>query len=89
MHSFREPLWQDGHYVLWNWLELAGIDTNKYKGHSTRGASASTAKVLEANINAIMRNASWRNSKSLAKYYHKSVEDPGEIQRTILRTVRK
>ena len=35
-----------------------------------------------------MRNASWRDSKSFAKFYHKSVEDPGKVQRTILRSVR-
>lgn len=66
-------------------MKLAGINTEKYKGHSIRGASASSAKELGASLNAIMRNASWRDSKSFAKYYHKTVEDPGVVQRLLLR----
>ena len=58
-------------------LNLAGIDTQRYKGHSTRGASASSAQAMGANLNAIMRTASWRDSHSFAKLYHKSLEDPG------------
>ena len=65
-------------------LSLAGIDTTKYKGHSTRGASASSAQAMGASLNAIMRNASWRHAKSFAVHYHKTVDDPGEVQRAIL-----
>lgn len=65
-------------------LTMAGINTEKYKGHSTRGASASSAKALGANLNAIMRNASWRDARSFATYYHKNVEDPGAVQKAIL-----
>ena len=68
-----------------NVLKLAGIDVEKYKAHSTRGASASSAQAMGANLNAIMRNASWRDTQSFAKFYHKSIEDPGEVQRTILK----
>ena len=70
-----------------NVLSLAGIDTSKYKGHSTRGASASSAQVMGASLNAIMRNASWKDAKSFAVHYHKTIEDPGEAQRAILNTV--
>ena len=62
-----------------NGLNRAGIKTERYKGHST-----SSAKAMGANLNAIMRNASWRDSKSFAKYYHTSIEDLGETQRLIL-----
>ena len=66
-------------------LEEAGVDTNRYKGHSTRGASASRAQAMGASLNAIMRNASWRDAKSFAVHYHKSLDDPSEAQRAILR----
>ena len=68
-------------------LGRAGIDTEVYKGHSTRGASASSAHAMGASLNAIMRNASWRDAKSFAVHYHKTIEDPGEVQRAILDTV--
>ena len=66
-------------------LERAGIDTKKYKGHSTRGASASAARAMGASLNAIMRNASWRDAKSFAVHYHKSLDDPSEAQKAILK----
>ena len=67
-----------------NVLTLAGVDTAKYKGHSTRGASASSAKAMGASLNAIMRNACWRDAKSFGIYYHKNIEDPAAVQRAIL-----
>ena len=66
-------------------LERAGVNTEKYKSHSTRGASASAARAMGASLNAIMRNASWKDAKSFAIHYHKSLDDPSEAQRAILR----
>jgi transposase-like protein len=67
-------------------LALSGVDTSKYRAHSTRGASASSAWTMGANINAILRNASWRDAKSFAVHYHKTIEDPGAVQRAVLDT---
>ena len=52
-----------------NVLSLSGINTEKYKGQST---------------NAIMGNASWRDSQIITKLCHKSKEHPGITQRLIL-----
>lgn len=65
-------------------LDLAGIDTDRYKAHSTRGAAASTARAMGANLNAIMRNASWKDARSFALYYNKTINDPGQAQRAVL-----
>ena len=65
-------------------LNLAGINTNKYKAHSTRGASASAARAMGANINAIMKNASWKDARSFAVFYNKTINDPGKVQRAVL-----
>ena len=56
-------------------MQMAGIDISKYRGHSTRGASTSTAKRLGVPLNLIMRQASWRSATSFAKYYDKRLED--------------
>ena len=67
-------------------LELAGIDTHHYRGNSTWGASASAARMMGASLNAVMRNASWRDAHNLAIHYHKTIEDPDQVQRAILET---
>lgn len=69
-----------------NVLTLSGIDTKQYKGHSTRGAAASAARDMGVNLNAIMRNASWRDARSFAVHYHKDIVDRGRVQRAILDT---
>ena len=67
-----------------NALGLAGIDSAKYKPHSTRGATASTARAVGANINAIMKNASWKDARSFAVFYNKTICDPGRVQKAVL-----
>ena len=67
-------------------LKLGGIDTDRFKSHSTRGASASAAKAMGMSLNAVLRNASWKDAKSFARFYHKTIENPGAVQRAILDT---
>ena len=55
-------------------LKDAGLDTSKYKSHSTRGASASAAKRLGVPLNLIMKRASWRCVTSFAQFYDKELE---------------
>ena len=55
-------------------LALAGIDTDCYGGHSTRGASTSAAKRLGVPINLILKQASWRSVTSFANHYDKELE---------------
>lgn len=70
-------------------LSLAGIDTIKYKAHSTRGAAASAARAMGASLTAIMRNASWKDARSFAVFYNKTINDPGQVQRAILERPRR
>ena len=76
--SFAPPYKPISRDTLARWtvktLSLAGIDTAKYSGHSTRGASASAAKRCGVPINLILRQAGWRNEGSFAKFYDKSLD---------------
>ena len=54
-------------------LEEAGIDTDYYKGHSTRAASCSKARMNEVSIEEIMKNAGWSNCETFHKFYNKPV----------------
>ena len=69
-------------------LSMAGIDTSRYKSHSTRGASTSAAKRLGVPINTIMKQASWRSVQSFAKFYDKRLEDDTmDMQNALLENV--
>ena len=55
-------------------LNKSGLDTSKYKSHSTRGASASAARRLGVPLNLIMKRASWKSAISFAHFYDKEIE---------------
>ena len=67
-------------------LDLAGIDSSKYRSHSYRGASVSEAKSKGASINAIMMAGRWRNVSTFRNYYDAPSEE-SEIGRLILNDV--
>ena len=41
---------------------------------------------MGASLNAVMSNASWKDARSFVTNYHKTIEDPGHVQRAILDT---
>ena len=51
--------------TLANWtkqiMKLSGIDVNKFKAHSTRGASKSKAKSCGVSVSEILKMADWSN----------------------------
>lgn len=55
-------------------LQAAGIDTQVYKSHSTRGASASATRSSGVKLNLIMKHAGWRRADSFAKHYNKQID---------------
>ena len=67
-------------------LNLAKIDTNKYKSHSTRGAAASAARYSGIHLNLIMKQAGWRCATSFARHYNKRIEreEAQEVSGTLL-----
>ena len=52
-------------------LARAGIDTTRYKAHSTRAASTSAAKRNATPIAKIMGAAGWKSIDTFAKFYDK------------------
>ena len=66
-------------------MDWAEVNTTKWRGHSTRGASASKAKKLGVALNSIMKQAGWKCSTSFANFYDKTIEiDPTEMAEAIL-----
>ena len=76
--SFVSPYKPIARDTLSRWvlrtLNMAGIDTDRFKSHSTRGASVSAAKRLGISVNMILKHAGWRKEDSFAKYYDKDIE---------------
>jgi len=57
-------------------LDLAGIDTQYFKAHSFRGASASAAASGGCKLQNILKTADWRTDKNFKKFYlRKPVHD--------------
>ena len=57
-------------WLKWT-LARAGININKYSGHSTRSAVTSAARDCGVNINSIKRSAGWTNASTFCKFYKK------------------
>ena len=65
-------------------LSSAGIDTSKFKGHSTRTASSS--HLADNNIN-IMLSAGWSNERTFQQFYHRRSDPEFNFGQEILRTL--
>lgn len=57
-----------------NALEWAGVDTSRFKAHSTRGASTSKACSLGIDVNHLLRQASWKSAETFGRFYNKTIE---------------
>ena len=55
-------------------MQLAGIDTTKYKAHSTRGAATSKAKTIGLSAKEILERANWTRELTFKRYYYRETE---------------
>ena len=76
--SFAPPYKAISRDTLARWvltsLRMAGIDTSKYRSHSTRGATASAANRLGVPLRLILKQAGWKNQESFARFYNKDID---------------
>ena len=61
-------------------LEMAGINTKEFKGHSTRSASTSKAAALGFSASEILSWANWRNANTFNKFYNRQKAIVGKSQ---------
>ena len=88
--SYVSPHHGIGRDTLARWtlsvLSMAGINTLKYRSHSTRGASASAARACGVNLNTLMKHAGWKSQDLFAKFYNKRIDrDPLPVQNILLK----
>jgi integrase len=56
-------------------MKAAGIDTTRYKPHSTRSASTSAAARVGVTIDNILSCAGWSNCETFARFYNKPLSE--------------
>ena len=78
--SFRKPHAPISRDTVSRWvlhtIMQAGVDTSKYKAHSTRGATTSAGAKLGLSSNVLLKHGSWKNHETMAKFYSKPVDAP-------------
>lgn len=65
-------------------LKASGIDTTKFKAHSTRAAATSAAKRRHLPIADILKQAGWANERTFDKFYNKPLQAAPNFAHTIL-----
>ena len=71
-----------------DFLTQAGIDTSKYKSHSTRAASTShAANVSSRNLTEILMAAGWTNENTFRRFYNLPCDDSFNFGSALLSTL--
>lgn len=65
-------------------MTKAGIDTGKFKPHSTRAASTSTARDKGPPVQSIMKVAGWTQESTFRRFYHKPIKNASDFQMSLL-----
>ena len=58
-------------------LSWAGIDTDTFKGHSTRSASSSKAKTVGVPIGEVLKRGCWTGVKTWQERYNNDIHEEG------------
>ena len=90
--SYCKPHGKISSATLTRWINIimkaAGINTDVYKTHSTRAASASAANSHSIPVDLILKTVGWSQECTFCSYYKKPVNSDSELYgRTILNTV--
>ena len=78
-HLFSRPFSQESYQSI----KAAGIDTDYYKAHSSRGAAVSKA-YKSVPLNIVLDAAGWSNAQTFAKHYQKPIEEGSKFAKAIL-----
>ena len=86
--SVRKPHKPVKAATIGHWLKSvmhsAGIDTNIFSAHSTRGAATSKAKSAGVSAGDILKAANWSSTSTFSRFYHRPI-DSGQFGRGVLK----
>ncbi len=64
-------------------MKIAGVNTEMFKAHSTRGAATSASHKLGVSMRDIQETAGWKSDSTFSRFYHKPTAD-SVVARTLL-----
>ncbi|XP_068671322.1 uncharacterized protein [Montipora foliosa] len=67
-------------------LSSAGIDTKKFKPHSTRAAAVSAASNASVSLDEILKTVGWSSESTFGKFYNKPVLRESRFPSSVLET---
>ena len=67
-------------------LSSAGIDTKKFKPHSTRAAAVSAASNASVSLDEILKTVGWSSESTFGKFYNKPVLRGSRFPSSVLET---
>ena len=86
--SYRKPYKRVSRDTISRWLKCvmknAGIDTDKFKSHSTRSAAVSAANRAGIPMDTILSAAGWSNTRTFDQFYNKNITEQGSFANTVL-----
>ena len=75
--SYNRPFKRVSRDTISRWVKLvltdSGIDTSRFKPHSTRAANASAAGNDACSLDDILHTAGWSSESTFAKFYNKPI----------------
>ena len=81
--SYTRPFGKVSRDTISRWvvstLKEAGVGTDRYGVHSTRGAGVSTGAKLGAASNVLLSYGSWKSERTMAKHYRKPVHTSKQV----------
>ena len=89
--SYNRPFRRVSRETISRWVKLvltdAGIDTLRFKPHSTRAASTSAASNVSVSLDDILQTAGWSSESTFAKFYYKPIVKENTFADKVLSTV--
>ena len=89
--SYRKPFKKVSRDTVSRWVRSvltdSGIDTSRFKPHSTRAASASAASNASVSLDDILQTAGWSSESTFATFYNKPIAKENTFADGVLSTV--
>ena len=74
---YHRPFKRVSRDTISRWVKLVltdcGIDTSRFKPHSTRAASTSAASNASVSLEDILHTTGWSSESTFAKFYNKPI----------------
>ena len=88
--SYTKPHKAVSRDTIGRWVKTvllsAGIDTKKFKPHSTRAAAVSAASNASVPLDEILKTAGWSSESTFGKFYNKPVLRESRFPSSVLET---